>query len=1078
MALTAARIMLRALSPPLLCASGHVPPASLQTTTFAATFGIPYHSHVDMAVLRRSPLTLRAFVRRTYHSAPSRASKLTVGIRREDPARIWERRCPITPDAVRELVQKDGIEVLVQPCERRVFTADDFLKAGAKLHPTLQPAHVIVGIKETPLGEVLTDPLPPPALHVHGAQHPLLVPRTQVMFSHTVKGQLYNMELLSKFLASENRSAPDGGALLPRLIDYELLTGEDGRRTVGFGWFAGVAGALEALCAMAQAHLELGVASPFLYTPRPHTQPSLASIRSLLRDVVGARIRSAGTPKSLGPLVIGVTGTGKVAEGCLSILEELPVQMVTVDKLHSIVTNPNTDLHKIYVVHAHAKDYFVRRDGHPFERSHYYAHPDQYVSEFHTKVAPYLSLLLHGAGWAPGYPRLMTNEQLTTTLEIAQTLGKGRFACIGDISCDIEGGLEFLSRATTLSSPFYTARPSTLPAHLPSVTIMAVDILPTALPLEASQHFSKAFMPYLRSIISEYVHPQQQPMSEEQRKIQEALERATVASGGELRAPFEWLRQPLGVWKDSVQAAVSAADSVSDQVVKGKKPAPAGMSPKKRVLMLGSGMVAPPAVAELCKRSDVHLVVASNSIKDAKRLTAPYSNATPVIVDVSDLAAVERLVADSDVIISLLPVPFHPSVADLCIRNHKHLVTASYISPAMRQLHDRAVAADVVLMNEIGLDPGIDHCSAMSLLESLRAQGKEIVSFTSFCGGLPAPECADVPLGYKFSWSPKGVLSAASNSARFKLWGEECTIDGDDLLRKYFPDVPLSNVLKFEGLANRDSLPYADVYGLTPFDGVRTIFRGTLRYPGFADLMHAFKAIGLLEASTSVNPGHWASFVRQALEKKLGTLIMDDPASIRSALYSVVPAAQRDNVLQALHWLSIVPISLSEYVASTETSYETSLPPLPNKPTAPIDMFATLLAHKLRYNPGERDLVVLSHEIVARPKSPDAIAPLTTPGSEEEVHTSSLIAYGTPQASAMSRTVGLPVAFATLQILDGGVRARGVQGPSEKEVYMNVLQRLEEAGLGMKENVRRSGKGGVEQTLRKHWRRMEDPVRQ
>ncbi|KAI0653120.1 Saccharopine dehydrogenase-domain-containing protein [Cubamyces menziesii] len=1036
-----------------------------------------------MSVLRRSPVTLRPFSRRAYHATPARNAKLTIGIRREDPARIWERRCPLTPDAVHELVEKDGVEVLVQPCERRVFTSNDFLKAGAKLHPTLQPAHVIVGIKETPLPEVLTTPLPSPASPASDAAQSPLVPRTQVMFSHTVKGQLYNMELLSKFLASENRSAPENGSLLPRLIDYELLTGEDGKRTVGFGWFAGVAGALEALCAMAHAHLELGVASPFLYTPRPHTQPSLASIRSILQDVVGARIVSDGTPKSLGPLVIGVTGTGKVAEGCLAILEDLPIQKITIDQLHNVVTDPNTDLHKIYVVHAHPKDYFVRRDGRPFERADYYAHPNEYVSEFHTKIAPYLSLLLHGAGWAPAYPRLMSNEQLTTTLEIAQTLGKGRFACVGDISCD--GGLEFLSRHTTLSSPFYTTRPPTLPAHLPSVAIMAVDILPTALPLEASQHFSQAFLPYLRSVLAGYKEPGREATSDGEKKTREALERATVASGGELREPFAWLRKPLGVWKESAGLSTNSSASAQSTEGTGKKLALPGVKPKKRVLMLGSGMVAPPAVAELCKRADVELVVASNSLEDAKQLTAPYPNATPVLVDVSDPAEVERLVAGSDVVISLLPVPFHPSVADLCIRNGKHLVTASYISPAMRELHDRAVAADVVLMSEIGLDPGIDHCSALSLLESLRAQGKEIVSFTSFCGGLPAPEHADVPLGYKFSWSPKGVLSAASNAARFKLWGEECTIDGDDLLRKYFTDVPLSNVLKFEGLANRDSLPYGDVYGLSPLDDVRTVFRGTLRYPGFADLMYAFKCIGLLDATTTVNPHHWTSLVRQALEKKLGTLIMDDPASVRSALFSVVPAPQRDAVLRALHWLSIVPSSLSEYAANTDPAYDPLLPALPTKPTAPIDMFASLLAHKLRYAPGERDLVVLSHEIVARPKSLAPTSASTSShanareGEHEEVHTSSLITYGTPEASAMSRTVGLPVAFATLQILDGGVRARGVQGPTAKEVYVNVLQRLEEAGLGVKESVRRgsvAGREGVEQSLRRQWKMMEETV--
>lgn len=279
-------------------------------------------------------------------------------------------------------------------------------------------------------------------------------------------------------------------------------------------------------------------------------------------------------------------------------------------------------------------------------------------------------------------------------------------------------------------------------------------------------------------------------------------------------------------------------------------------------------------------------------------------------------------------------------------------------------------------------------------------------------------------------------------------------------------------MLKFEGLANRNSLPYADVYGLRPLDNVRTIFRGTLRYPGFADLMQVFKSIGLLESSIAVNPHHWDALVRQALEKKLGTLIMNDSASVRCALDDVVSPKHRENALQALHWLGIVPKSASETQLES-ASFDPSLPSLPDRPTAPIDLFATLLAHKLRYARHERDLVVLHHEIVSRPRGSQSPA-------EEEVHTSSLVAYGTKEASAMSRTVGLPVAFATLQILDGGVRARGVQGPTEREVYVNVLKRLEEAGLGVRESSRKasvgSGMRSVEAALTSRWREMQEVV--
>ncbi|KAI0665461.1 Saccharopine dehydrogenase-domain-containing protein [Trametes maxima] len=515
-----------------------------------------------MTVLRRSPLTLRALTRRPYHTTPARAAKLTT-------------RHASGSTAVHELVTKDGVDVLIQPCECRVFAVDDFLKAGTKLHPTLQRVYVLVGIKETPLLEVLTDPLPAPGAHVHDAKYPALVPRTQVMFSHTVKGQLYNMELLSKCLTSKTGGAPSRGALSPRLIGYELPTGDDGKRTVGFDWFAG--------------------------------------------------------------------------------------------------------------------------------------------------------------------------------------------------------------------------------AYLPPVTIMAVDILPTAPPLEASQHFSTALLPYLRTVLAGYTHPNAKPTSTQ---IHEALCRATVAQGGELTPSFEWLRRPLGIWKENIAAPSSEDDEPAKAGHASKKPLP-GAPRKKRVLMLGSGMVARPAVDELCRRSDVELVIASDSIGNAERLAAQHPNAQPVKVDVSDRDSVGRLVQGVDVVISLLPVPFHTGVAEACIEYRKYLVTASYISPAMQALHQRAVDVDVVLMNEIGLDPGIDHCSALSLLEKLRSEGKEIVSFTSFCGGLPTPEHADVPLSYRFSWSPKDVLSAALNPVRFKLWGGECAIDGDALSSRHFPSVPLSNVPQFEGIAGR-----------------------------------------------------------------------------------------------------------------------------------------------------------------------------------------------------------------------------------------------------------------------------------
>ncbi|KIP01213.1 hypothetical protein PHLGIDRAFT_131332 [Phlebiopsis gigantea 11061_1 CR5-6] len=740
-----------------------------------------------MPLLHRAPFVAVLRGVRPPHARHA-STALTIGIRREDPARIWERRCPLTPLAIHDLVRNDGLTVLVQPCERRVYSMRELQEAGATPHDTLAPAHIVLGIKETPPADVLADPLPLRAPDGTTA----LVPRTHLMFSHTHKGQEYNTPLLSKFLNPSLARTPD--PTRPTLIDYELLTDDGGKRTVGFGWFAGVAGALESLAALAHALLERGVASPFLSTPRPHTHPSLDSLKEALRRLVGDRIASEGTPPSLGPVVICVTGTGKVAQGALDLLAELPIQHVTVDELPQLVDSPDTDLRKIYVLHALPSDYFVRTDGGAYARDDYYAHPDAYASVFPTRIAPYTTLMLNGGGWAQGFPRIMRNADLVPAM------ARGRFVCVGDISCDVEGSLEFLPRHSTLSAPHFSVRPAGHPPALPALTMMAVDILPTALPAAASAHFSAVLVPHLRAVAAAYGGA---PHGD-------AIERATVARAGVLREEHRWLEDRVRAWRGA------AAGEVRPEK-------------RKNVLVLGSGMVAAPAVDEIARHADVRVVVASNVLADAERLAGGHANAAAVRVDMADAPAVAALVAEADVVVSLLPVPLHPQVAELCLAHRKHLVTASYISPAMRALHSRAVAADVLLLNEIGLDPGIDHCSAIAMLETLRARGRRVVSFVSFCGGLPAPEHADVPLRYKFSWSPRGVLGAALNDARFKLGGAVREIPGRELLAQGFADLPVSDVLKLEGIANRDSLPYAETYGLGKVEDLRTLVRGTIR---------------------------------------------------------------------------------------------------------------------------------------------------------------------------------------------------------------------------------------------------------
>ncbi|KAF7291646.1 hypothetical protein HMN09_01255800 [Mycena chlorophos] len=919
----------------------------------------------------------------------SRSRPLILGLRREDPTRIWERRTPLTPDAVRRLVEQQRVQVQVQPCDRRVFRDHEYVQAGATLVEDLSQAHIHIGIKETPLHEVIATPLDD-------------MRRTHLMFSHTAKGQPYNTVLLNKYL-SEDYPNPSN---LARLIDYEYLTDNEGKRTVGFGWFAGVAGVLESLSAMAHSHLEIGVASPFLYTPRPHTLPSLDRLRASLHEI-GNRIATEGTPRRLGPFIIGLTGTGNVTNGCLSILEELPIEPVAVHDLGALVSQQDPDLRKIYLVHAKPKDYLRSVNGQIYDRAQYYQNPEQYRSTFATNVAPYLTLFLNGVGWAPGFPRLMSNTDLTEALTRAQAIGGARFTNVGDISCDPEGGLEFLTRSSTLSEPFYMTRPDTLPAHLPSVQMMAVDILPASIPYDASQHFSKALAPYLDDLISHY--QSRVPLSAE-------LQRATIAAGGVLAEPHQWL------WDANVKSFRSSVPPAAAETV----------LPKKKVLLLGSGMVAGPVVETLAARLDIELVIAGNSAEQMRSLIRNHTNVKSELCDIADKAMFGRLVQEADLVISLLPAGFHPEIAELCVEHQKHLVTASYISPAMRALHQKALEKDVLLLNEIGLDPGIDHCSAISLVSQLQSQGKQIKSFTSFCGGLPAPDVPDVPLRYKFSWSPRGVLTAALNGARYALRGKITTVEERELLRNVFPSVPISNEFELEGLPNRDSLSYLETYNLGQLgaaDGIQTVLRGTLRYPGFSKLMESFRALGFLEMHRTIQLDSWSSLIQKSLELQ-GVGGQDAWAAVRSA---IPDEEDRQRLRHALEWLSLLP-----------SNHSRSLPKLPSGNQTPLDIFAHLLSSTLAYLPGERDMVVLAHEVIAH-----------TPGraNSDEVHHSTLIAYGDERATAMARTVGLPVAIAALNVLDGKVRVRGVAGPTDSSVWKPVLGGMEEAGLGMKEGV-------------------------
>jgi saccharopine dehydrogenase-like NADP-dependent oxidoreductase len=436
----------------------------------------------------------------------------------------------------------------------------------------------------------------------------------------------------------------------------------------------------------------------------------------------------------------------------------------------------------------------------------------------------------------------------------------------------------------------------------------------------------------------------------------------------------------------------------------------------KTVLVLGAGMVARPLVRYLMGRPGTRVTVASRTVSRAEALvhgdaTAPAGAGHAVAADVDDAATLERLVATHDIAVSLLPAPRHPEVARLCLKHRKHMATTSYISPAMRAMHDEASGLGLTFLNECGVDPGIDHMSAMRIFDATWKRGGEVVSFRSYCGGLPAPEANTNPVGYKFSWAPRGVLTAARNSASYLENGVKVEVPGPELFSDcHMLTVPGAGT--FEAYPNRDSLSYMETYGLSK---VHTMYRGTLRNPGHCRRWKAWVDLGLFDITPRVfEERTYAGVLRSILGLAPG-------AVVRPAVASRLGLAPDDDPVEVLGWLGLFgdePLSAS----------------IDN----PLDTLAAAMLQKLQYEPGERDMLVMHHEVVS-----------SFPGRPAEKTFMDLVDFGVPGGdSSMARTVSLPCAIGVRLILDGRIpEIAGVWAPVVPALYGPILDELAALGI-------------------------------
>ena len=389
----------------------------------------------------------------------------TIGIRREDKNK-WERRTPIIPAHVKNFNEQHDIHTIVQPSPIRIFSDDAYRKVGATIEEDMSPASVIFAVKEIPLSCFQPQ-------------------KTYVFFSHTIKGQTYNMPMLKKMMD-----------LQCNLIDYEKIADDRNRRLVFFGHYAGLAGMIDSLWALGQRLTSQGFATPLADIKQTIAYHDLEEVKDHFK-LIGKQILKNGFPSSLAPIVIGLAGYGHVSQGAQEILDSLPVkELEPADLLKKANTLSSNYIYKVVFKEEHMVE--PNQATASFDLQDYYQHPEKYHSVF-DRYLPHLTILMNCIYWNRQYPRLVTKDYVKS-----MQLDDMRLQVIGDISIDLNGAVEFTEKATTPDAPTFVYDPQsdsiTDGIAGKGIAVMAVDNLPCELPKESSKKFSKALYDFVPAI--------------------------------------------------------------------------------------------------------------------------------------------------------------------------------------------------------------------------------------------------------------------------------------------------------------------------------------------------------------------------------------------------------------------------------------------------------------------------------------------------------------------------------------------------------------------------------------------------
>lgn len=438
----------------------------------------------------------------------------------------------------------------------------------------------------------------------------------------------------------------------------------------------------------------------------------------------------------------------------------------------------------------------------------------------------------------------------------------------------------------------------------------------------------------------------------------------------------------------------------------------------KNVLVLGAGMISKPMIAYLLNQPDFFVTMASRTVSKAENIIHNHPQGKAFELDVNNDKELEDFIIKADIVVSLLPYNYHFKVAEICVKHKKHLVTTSYVSDSMRGLDKKAKDAGVILLNECGLDPGIDHMSAMRVIHRAIENGGKIINFRSTTGALPAHESNNNPFGYKFSWSPRGVLLASKNAARWLEDGKEVFIPGELLFENYsMQDVP--SVGTFENYPNRNSIPYKKIYEL---NDAKTVYRGTFRMHGWCETFRKIVALGWLNDKPidGFSGKTYADLTRYLIGAKI-----DDDLISKTAKY--LDLETYSTVIKRFEWLGLFSNEL-----------------LPNDKDNPLDYLNILALKKMSMGMSDKDMIIMHHEFIVEYSS------------EKEYITSTLVDYGIPGGNtSIARTVSLPAAIAVKMIIKDEIKLSGVQIPVVQEIYNPILNELEEMGIKFSEKIQK-----------------------